>query len=529
MISIHEQINVAYGYLHGLWHYRWSALLICWFVAIAGWFYIYTMPDKFLAKAAVHIDTTSIMQPLLQDLAMVTSPEDEINVMTRILLSRDNLLSIIRESDMDLVADTPETRERLIQRLSQSILISNVGGRAPRGRNNGSSIYEISFESSSAEMAFKVVFNLLNSLIENTLNSGRMDSAMAEDFLNEQIRDYEQRLLQGEERLATFKKKNVGFMPDERGGYYARLQQQQELIDTTNSELRLAKQRYNAITQQLAGEKPVLTTTTSSSGTSSILQNHQQQLDELLAQFTEEHPDVKAMRARIADLQESGRGNSAGVASGSNAGPNPIYQDLKIEEGRARIEVGTLQVKLTEQRQKLAELKQSIDTIPQVEADLVRLTRDYEITRTRYLALLERRESARMAQKAEKNKSDLIFRVVDAPVVPLLPSNPNRPLLLAGAFAAALAAGIGWSILRFLLHPTFVDFKQMSRMIDLPVLGTISLQITPEKQHQRRVDMAIFLLITMLMIGSFAAAIMYQQQGSVYLRMLMSELMQPDQ
>ena len=529
MISIHDQINVAYGYLHGLWRYRWSALLICWFIAIAGWFYIYSMPDKYLAKAAVHIDTSSIMQPLLQDLAMVTSPEDEINVMTRILLSRENLLTIIRESDMDLVVDTPEARERLMQRLSTSIQINNVGGRAQRGRNNSSSIYEISYQSSSAEMAFKVVFNLLNSLIENTLNSGRMDSAMAEDFLNEQIRDYEQRLLQGEERLAAFKKKNVGFMPDERGGYYARLRQQQELIDTTSSELRLAKQRYGAITQQLAGEKPTLSTTTYSSGTSSILQNHQQQLDELLAKFTEEHPDVKAMRARIADLQESGRGNSAGVVSGTgNAGPNPIYQNLKIEEGRARIVVGTLQVKLTEQRQKLAELKQSIDTIPQVEADLVRLSRDYEITKTRYLALVDRRESARMAQKADKNKSDLIFRVVDAPVVPLLPSAPDRPLLLAGVFAAALAAGIGWSILRFLLHPTFVDFKQMSRMIDLPVLGTISLQITPEIRHQRRMHMTIFLLITMLMIGSFAGAIIYQQQGSVYLRMLMSELVQPD-
>ena len=105
-------------------------------------------------------------------------------------------------------------------------------------------------------MAFKVVFNLLNTLIENTLNSGRMDTAMAEEFLNEQIRDYEQRLIQGEERLAEFKKKNVGFMPDEKGGYYARLRGQQASIDATSSSLRLAKQRYREISQQLSGEKP---------------------------------------------------------------------------------------------------------------------------------------------------------------------------------------------------------------------------------------------------------------------------------
>ncbi len=186
--------------------------------------------------------------------------------------------------------------------------------------------------------------------------------------------------------------------------------------------------------------------------------------------------------------------------------------------------MGTLQVKLAEQRQKLAELQQSIDFIPQVEADAVRLSRDYEITKTRYLALIERRESARMAQKVEKSNSALLFRVVDPPVVPLLASEPNRPLLLAGVIAVALVAGIGWSVLRFLLYPTFVDFKQMQKMIDLPVLGTIRLQMTPEKRRQRTVDMTVFLLVTMLMLATFMVVTIYQQQGSLYLRKLISGL-----
>ncbi len=164
-------------------------------------------------------------------------------------------------------------------------------------------------------MAFKVVFNLLNTLMENTLNSGRMDTAMAETFLDEQIRDYEQRLQQSEERLATFKKKNVGFLPDERGGYYDRLRQQQALIDTTKADLSLTKQRYREISQQLSRERPMLSTITTSSQTAATLQNYQQQLNELLAQFTEEHPDVKAMRARIADLQDGSEDNSVAVVS----------------------------------------------------------------------------------------------------------------------------------------------------------------------------------------------------------------------
>lgn len=520
MISIHEQINVVYGYMHGLWRYRWSALFISWLVAIAGWIYVYTLPDQYQAKAAVHIDTTTVMKPLLEGLVVESNPEEELNVMSRILLSRENLQTVMSETGMDVDVRTPVEREAMVQMLSRTIQINSLGS----SRRRPSSIYEISFESAAAEMSFKVVFNLLNTLIENTLNSGRMDTKMAEEFLDEQIRDYEERLRMGEERLAEFKKKNIGFMPDEKGGYYAQLRASQNNIDETTSDLRQAKQRYRELSQQLSGEKPVLTTSQYSSAAAAKMRSFQQQLDDLLVQFTEEHPDVKSMRARIADLQKNSLGGGDQAILGDGGELNPVYQGLKVEESAARIEVGTLQVKLAEQRKKLADLKDSIDIIPQVEADLARLNRDYDITKGRYLALVERRESARMAQKVEKNNSGLIFRVVDAPIVPLTPSGPNRPLLLATVFLAALVVGFCWTVFRFLLYPTFVDFKQMQKMIDLPILGTISLQVTPEKRRQRRVELTTFLFGICLMIGSFAAAILYQQQASVQIRMLISAL-----
>lgn len=522
MISIHEQFLVAYGYLHGLWRFRWSALLVAWLTAIVGWLVVYSLPDQYSSKATVHIDTTSVMQPLLRGLAVETNPEQEFNVVSHMLLSRDNLLTVIRETDMDHGISSPEAREKMVAQLASSIRLKNMGGI---GQN--SSIYEISYDSSDAETAFKVVFNLLNTLIENTLNSGRMDTAMAEEFLDEQIKEYEQRLEQGEQRLAEFKKKNTGFMPNEKGGYYDRLRSQQEMIDSTTSALRLAKQRYNELRQQLSGEKPMIGSNNFSNATAAKLRTYQEQLNDLLTQFTDEHPDVKALRARIADLQ---KGSDPDNVPGSNLGNdtdvalNPVYQDLKALESRARVEVSTLQVQLSEQRQRLAELQQSVDIIPQVEADLIKLNRDYDITKERYLALVERRESARLAQKVESNNSEIIFRVMDAPVVPLLPSGPKRPLLLSGVFLAALLTALAWSVLRFLLYPTFVDFKQLQKMIDLPVLGTISLQMTPEKRRQRRIELTSFLLVVVLMFGFFGGVVVFQQQGSGEVRTLLAEI-----
>lgn len=127
-----------------------------------------------------------------------------------------------------------------------------------------------------------------------------------------------------------------------------------------------------------------------------------------------------------------------------------------------------------------------------------------------------------MAQKVEQSNNDVVFRVVDAPVVPLLPSGPNRPLLLAGVLVVALGAGVGWTILMFLLYPTFVDYKQLKKMIDLPVLGAISLQVGPEQTRNRRLHLTSFLVVVLLMFSAFGAVVFYQQQGSDEVRMLLS-------
>jgi polysaccharide chain length determinant protein (PEP-CTERM system associated) len=521
MISIHEQINELYAYLHGLWRYRWSALLIGWLVAILGWIGVYALPNEYSAKAVVHIDATSIMQPLLRGLSIDTNPQDEINVMTRVLLSRDNLLSVLRETDMDLGANSQEERENLVIQLVKKIKLNNISTRKSRSR-----IYEISYSSNSAQQAYAVVSTLLNTLIENTLNSGRSDTVMAEEFLDEQIREYEKRLADSEARMAEFKKKNVGFMPDEKGGYFASLRRAQEDIDSTKSALRQAKQRYSELRKQLTGESPTLGSSSYARSTAAKLRKYREQLADLLTQFTEEHPDVQALRARIDNLQNGGADDGSASLdqpddeSGNEY--NPVYQELKVQESQARIEVSTLQITLAEKQQKLEDLQRSIDIIPQVEADLAKLNRDYSITKERYLSLVERRESARMAQKVEQSNNDVVFRVVDAPVVPLLPSGPNRPLLLAGVLVVALGAGVGWTILMFLLYPTFVDYKQLKKMIDLPVLGAISLQVGPEQTRNRRLHLTSFLVVVLLMFSAFGAVVFYQQQGSDEVRMLLS-------
>lgn len=516
---MHEKINEAYAYLHGLWRYRWSALLIAWIVGVVGWLVVYALPDQYVAKTAVHIDTSSIMKPLLKGLAVETDPAEQLLVMTRVLLSRENLLAVMHATDMDLAADTPEEKEEMVQKLASEIWLTTGDSRS----TGGGSIYEISYGSNSPEMAYKVVSTLLNTLIEDTLGAGRTDTVMAQDFLTEQITEYEKRLADSEKRMAEFQKKNVGFMPGEKGGYYTRLQRSEEEIAATKSELRLAKQQLAELQQQLSGQTAV-TTGGITAESAAKLREYQNRLDDLLMQFTNEHPDVQAMRSRIARLRASMAAGDDLAGSGSLDKTSVLYQELKMQESQARLEVGKLQIILAEKQRNLEELQQSIDIIPQVEADLAKLDRDYQLNKERYLSLVERRESAKLAQKVEQNSNEITFKVVDAPIVPLIPSAPDRPLLLAGVLAAALAAGAAWSVLMFLLFPTFVDFKQLRKAIDLPVLGAVALQMTDEQVSHRKKQLTSFLLAMSLLFCVFGGVLLLEKPGSTQVRAFITEI-----
>ena len=518
-----DQIILVYSYLHGIWRYRWSALVIAWLIALAGWLLVYALPNQYRSQAIIHVDTQSIMKPLLEGLTVESDVEDGLNIMSRVLLSRDSLEKVVRETDMDLEAEDSKAMDRIVANLAASITLKSGGDK--RRRNKDNNIYELSYESNSAELVYQVVSKLLNNLIENTLNSARTDTAAAQKFLDGQITDYEARLTIAEQKLAEFKRANIGLMPDARGGYYARLQSEQASVDELQSEIQLAEQKLSQLRKQLAGESPLLDQSSYSEPNIIKIKRYREQLEILLAQYTEQHPDVQALRATIAELKANQNIDVDELdegPGGDEAEFNPVYQQLKGEIHKTSIELETLKIKLREKKRSVDTLKQSIDVIPEVEARLSKLNRDYEITRERYLSMVERREAARLAQEVGQSGSNVNFRIIDPPRVPSKPSGPNRLLLLTGVLFVAISAGLGYGFLRYLLQPTFIDASQIKDKIGLPILGSVSLYLTPEHKRRRKMQLASFLAVFLLLTGVYVSAVLFSDTGSRLVGVLLS-------
>jgi polysaccharide chain length determinant protein (PEP-CTERM system associated) len=369
---------------------------------------------------------------------------------------------------------------------------------------------------------YKVVSKLLNILIENTLDSARTDTMAAQKFIEYQITEYEKRLTTSELKLAEFKRANLGLMPDKRGGYYKKLQHEQRALEDVRSELRLAQRKYSEMKKQLKGELPLLGSNRYREQKALKLRKYREQLEILLTQYTDQHPDVQAVKAAIADVLAEDGGDEATYMNGDPVELSPVYQALKSDIRKEGIEVETLKLKLQEKENTVKQLKQSVDVIPGIEAKLAKLNRDYDITRERYLRLVERREEARMAQDVGQSGSNISFQIIEPPRIPVKPSGPNRILFLTIVFLVAISAGLGWGFLRYFLRPTFILPGQVSDKTGFPVLGSVGLFVTAEHKARRKMQLTTFLVVFSLLVVSYGGSLVFREPGSNLVKLLIS-------
>jgi polysaccharide chain length determinant protein (PEP-CTERM system associated) len=503
--------------LRGSWRFRWVALLAAWVVCVGGWAFVFTMPNVYEAAARVYVDSKTALGPLLHGLALDPNVESEVSIVRQALLSRPQLEAVSRKTDLHLRAKTPEDMELLLDSLQKHIQVVNAV-RAGNSETDG--LYRISFQDPSRQISLAVVETLLNNFVEQTLGSKRSGQESAQRFLDDEIRELEGRLTEAEQRLADFKKKNVGSMPGEGGDYFARLQTEMAGEKQTRDALTLAETRRNELQRQLSGEDPFLFGLDpggagGAGGDSEAggdityrIQELEARLEEMLLKYTDKHPEVIAVRTTIDELKKRQQEEIARVGSGQRATgsmanslkANPIYQGIQAETNRTDVQIAELRADLAQRSTRVGELRRLVDSVPEVEAELVRLNRDYEITRTRYQELVERRETAKLSESADK-QGVVKFQIIDPPVVGFEPVAPKRIPMLLAVLVVGLGVGGALAYLLNQLRPVYQNVRVLGENTGLPVLGYVSRTLLdPQKSAMARGRVAFGAIVVMLVI-----------------------------
>ena len=478
---MHELLAQVIGYAVSTWRYRWHAVIAAWIISIVGWVFVYSIPDRFEATARVYVDTQSLLKPLLAGLAVQPNTTQQVEVMARTLISRPNLEKVARITDLDLNAKNPAQLESIINSLSDMIKLKSIG----------SDDYTISYENRDPAMAKKVVQSLLNIFVENGLGNNRKDIATSQKFIEDQLKEYEAKLNDAENALKEFKQRNIGLMRGETGqDYYSELADAKSQVDEAELSLREAEDRRDSLKQQLTGSDPTMMDNASESIASTKydarIESLNKELDSLRLKYTEQHPDVVAAKRLIAQLEADKAKEATLKKPSSSMAQSPYYQQINISLAEAEANAASMKARLSEYQSRYAQLKAAANRLPEVDAELSQLTRNYDVYKKNYDSLLARRESAQMSSAVDTKTDSVDFRIIDPPRVPLTPSYPKRPLLLSLVLLGAIAAGIALAFLMSQIKPTINNRFDLHALTDFPMLGTISMIETQSAKIKAR-------------------------------------------
>ncbi|MGH8233147.1 MAG: XrtA system polysaccharide chain length determinant [Rhodanobacteraceae bacterium] len=502
-IDLHELLQYVLLEARAAWRYRWHALIVAWCVMIVGALLVFSLPNKYEASAEVYADTEALTNPLLRGVAVQPDVRERLQIITHTLLSRPNLETVADKTGLSLRTTTPADKDALLVNLGAAVQIK---------AGNAKNLYNLSYADPNRQMAQKVVQAFLQILMNDTLGANSTSTETAQNFLQQQVQDYGKRLDEAEKKLANFQKANVGLIPNQGGStYFTRLQAAETQLQT------LQAQYDTAVASRATTQQQMRAMTTGPTGgidprTEEVdkqIASYQQQLNKLLLSYTDEYPDVISTRRMIAQLQarraalkKSGGGASVmGVVS-----DNPVYQEMQKSLYTTQVQIQTVATQIGLQKRQIADLKGQVDKITDVQVTLQQLTRNYEITKKQYDQLLTRLNTAQLSQDATQSGNNLKFRVINPPVVPLLPTSPNRGLLLLMVFALAVAIGAAFGYFMHKIKPVFVSLKGLRESGDYPVLGAFSLIVSRVRHEEQRREVIGFcagagLLAVVLVLG----------------------------
>jgi len=516
MSALQQTINVKAvlgHYINAMWRRRWAAILVCWAVCIGGWGWVMTLPRQYDSQGRFYVDVDSLLTPLLSGIAIDVNPIQQLDYLRNTLLSRPNLEQVIHLAGLENQAATPAQKDALLDTLARDVAI----------RPQTSNLYVISYRSRDPEVAKNVVQSLLTLFSQRTSESNRTEMDNAQRFLSSEIARYEGLLRAAEQRRAQFRQQYMNLLPGS-GANVSHLDQLRQATHQAEEAYHDAVAKRDALKSELAGVPQYVSVDSAQiyvtngrapmSATEARLDDARRQLDTLRLRFTDQHPDVVAMKRQIAELEtmveqeKSGKSPDGSPRGGPRKSQvtNPLYEQLKLRLSDAESTVAASKRRLDDLQAQLAEIEKNANLVPEIEAKAEDLDRDYGVIKHNYEALLQRREAATLGQSADTKADKITFRIVDPPQVPITPSSPNRPLLFSMVLFLGFGAGGGLALLLTQLDRSFSSISHL-RELGLPVLGAVAYVASQGSRTQFLARGAAFAATTLMLLVLYGGLI----------------------
>ncbi|MDB5695434.1 MAG: chain-length determining protein [Sphingomonas bacterium] len=472
MGNIYDEARLA---LHSIWTRRWLALGVAWAVCVLGWLVVSQIPSKYESRARVFVQMQSLLPASPNGLPQPTVDNTTIR---QTIVSAVNLEKVVRGTDL---ANTVASDRDVADRVASLMLAIKI---TPQQDN----LFEITTTQPSPKLARTVTQKLIDTFVESNLAGDRTQTASSLRFLDEQLAARQKALSEAEAKQADFQNRYLGSLPGT-GSIAERIGASRQQLSQVDGDLAAATSALAAVQGQMAGvpaSVPGVATAAGFGPARARLNAINGQLADARARgYTENHPDVVALRSQYAAATAAARGEPMSGGGAGSGTPNPLYLSLQSMRADREAAVASLRIRRAQLQGDLDQLNAKLSVDPQVAAEQGRIERDYRVLKDQYDQLLTQREQIALRGQAQSQTDQVRFSVIDPPTTPRTPAAPNRFLLLTGVLLAGIAAGVGAAFALGQLRQTFATAPKLERAAGLPVLGAIGEMVTRAQADAR--------------------------------------------
>jgi polysaccharide chain length determinant protein (PEP-CTERM system associated) len=452
------------------------------------------IPRMYLSETMILIQPRDVPTDFVKDL-LSGSTEERLNAIEEMILSRSNLLSVLRVFEDRLTGYRGLNDERKYLKLKKRVTIEIAQERS-RGKYLPVTNFRISYRDQDPELAQKITAELAKLFM-------KQDSKVREDqvfgtteFLEEELNNVSKLMNKSSNELKSLKERYRYELPTELETNLRTLDRLQIQKNANVEALDRHLTMQMTLERQLSETPPTLVREVGKIDTAGTPANnplveelHKKELQyaELRLKATDDHPDVVRARAEVerlrkeippADLVPQQQTLTPLTAPTTITSPNPVYQSLTAQLQQIRTEIGIREREKKQIEAEMARYSERVQNTPKVEQDMAKELRANEDLTRQYDELKSKLAQAELAKNLERKRPGSQFMVIDPANYPLEPVSPGLPRLIGGGLAFSLLIGIALAVVVDLLGRVIWTERDLARLLDARILVEIPSIVT---------------------------------------------------
>jgi len=480
-----EDIEIG-KYLEILRRRKWWVILTTTAVFVATLIVAMRMPNVYHSETVILVDPQKVPDAFVPA-TVNTTVADRLATVKQEIMSPTRLKQLLDETGLHQDERRAGKTDRVILRMQKSLTldIADPGGfRA--------TAFKIGFTAESPAEAAQVPNRLARIVIQNKVQASQDQSAGTAEFLDTELQQTKKSLEAKEAEMGRIKTTYIMDLPESKQYHLEALTNLRGQLQASQDRVNRAQQDKVYLQSTMAKTNPTVDLDADAMGAASPEEMEAQKLEshlaELRARYGPAYPEVRKtqseldkLKAKIAEQQKNAPAPVAPpIRTARNVTHNPVIeaQLAKLDED---IQEQTKQQKTLQEQIDFHSSK--LEREPIFEQRMADLMRDYDMLRTHYNQLLDKKLSADMYSALVNREEGERFVILDSAPVPTQPFGPNRFLYCLTALIGGLFAGVGLMILREITDQSIREEREAASILDKGVLAGIPLIVS---SHQAR-------------------------------------------